>query len=267
MLAMCEEDLQSTALFHKWSVKSKKKNWVGPFIITFPAALESSIDLLTHFYAHPEKRFKEGGGIEDVPENILIKFKISKVSESEALQVSAPSKHQGGSSWFHLYVSSKALITPGPCKYGIGQAMRAAGFRDFKMDFVKAKFKTGTDTLHVKIKHVPEVFDFSVPIAYWIKTSEDGFEAHKADIGRLAPDLYKECNLKPCKHNLTLKCLCHLAPTPRKPQERKKATNGQSDQLDFLRAQRLLQQQEESEEEAAEDHTAAPNDTTMILSR
>ena len=64
MLAMCEETSQSETLLHKWSTKSNKKNWVGPFTVNFPISLESQIDLLTHFYAHPEKRFKEGGGID-----------------------------------------------------------------------------------------------------------------------------------------------------------------------------------------------------------
>ena len=144
--------------------------------------------------------------------------------------------------------------------------MRTAGFQNFKMAFVKAKYETGTDTLHVNIKHVPENFDFSVPLVYWIKISEEEFTAHKADFGRLAPDLFKECNLKPCKHPLTLKCLCHLATAPRKPQGRNPtAPNSQSDQMDFLRAQIFLQQQEESEEEAAEEPVGASAGTSMVL--
>ena len=101
-----------------------EKNRVGPFIAFFPLNLEEQIDNMHYFFATPEKKFKEGGGVEDCPANTIVKFKISMPTQAEILQVQAPAANKGGGSWFLLAVSAKALTTPGPCKHGLGMALR-----------------------------------------------------------------------------------------------------------------------------------------------
>ena len=84
----------------------------------------------------------------------------------------APNANKGGGSWFLLSVAAKALTTPGQCKHGLGMALSEAGFRNCKLQFKTSKFKSSTDTLHVQTIHAPNNFDYSMPLAYWIKNSE-----------------------------------------------------------------------------------------------
>ena len=258
MLAKCDEASLEGAMLKKWAIKLLKKNRVGPFIVFFPLNLEEQIDNMHHFFAHPEKKFKEGGGVEDCPDNILIKFKISKPTQAEVLQVQAPAASKGGGSWFLLAVAAKALTTPGPCKHGLGVALRQKGFSNCKLKFQTSKFNTSTDTLHVQTIRAPEDFDYSAPLEYWIKT-EGEWESHKANFTRLAPELMTELKLKPCKHPISFSCLCHIV-SARKKVHKGKPRASQESQLDFLKTQRAMQSQMEEEEEGEEN----PMSTAMV---
>lgn len=262
MLAKCDEASLDGAMLNKWAMKSLKKNRVGPFIAFFPLDLEEQIDNMHHFFATPEKKFKEGGGVEDCPANTVVKFKISMPTQAEILQVQAPAANKGVGSWFLLAVSAKALTTPGPCKHGLGMALREKGF-NCKLKFQTSKFNTSTDTLHVQTTSAPEDFDYSAPLAYWIKNSEGEFESHKANFTRLASELMTELKLKPCKHPKSFSCLCHMV-SARKQVHKGKPRASQESQMDFLKAQREMQSQMEGEE-GGEENLGSSSETPMAL--
>ena len=264
MLAKCDEASLDGAMLNKWAIKLLKKNRVGPFIVFSPLNLEEQIDNMHHFFAHPEKKFKEGGGVEDCPDNISIKLKISKPTQAEVLQVQAPAASKGGGSWFLLAVSAKALTTPAPCKHGLGVALRQKGFSSCKLKFQTSKFNTSTDTLHVQTISAPEVFDYSTPLEYWIKNPESEWESHKANFTRLAPELMTELKLKPCKHPKSFSCLCHIV-SARKKVHKGKPRASQESQMDFLNAQRAMQLQMEGEEEGEENPVSSAGTPMAIL--
>ena len=249
--------------FKSWGYKSIKKNATGPFVLLYPAKLEAQVSLLKHIFVAPSKKFlpDQKGVIHISPsENIMIKFKISKVTVQDETQINQASGKQHTGSWMHLTVTAKAMAAPGPCKMGLIHALEKANF-EVKLDFIKAaRFKSGSDVLHVKIKQIPEVFDYSKPLFYYIRSPEGEFVSHKAEISRIAPGLMKELTLKPCKHLLSARCLCHVS--ERGNTTRKGPPGGPralDTPADFLAAQRAMQrnameqQPNEPEQQPSED--------------
>ena len=249
--------------FKSWGCKSIKKNATGPFVLLYPVKLETQVSLLKHIFVAPTKKFlADQKGVIDVSpsENIMIKFKISKVTEQDGTHIKQQSGKQHTGSWMHLTVTAKAMAAPGPCKMGLIHALEKANF-EVKLDFIKAaRFKSGSDVLHVKIKQIPEVFDYSKPLYYYIRSPEGEFLSHKAEISRIAPGLMKELALKPCKHPLSARCLCHVS---EKGTNTRRGPPGAPPTLDtpadFLAAQRAMQrnameqQAKEPDQQVSED--------------
>ena len=226
-----------------------KHQWVGLFIITFPAKLEQQVDEIKTFLAQPIKRFKQGAGVEEVSAGTLIKFKISNVTESEANQVQAQASRQAVGSWFHLKVSAKALTRSGQCKCGLQKALKDAGFLYPKIDFQVSTFKSKFEIRHSPCEDQACPRGFRCQHATGIldpNRSQCNFDYHKAVISRIPPELSRKKKLKPgCFHPLAFSCLFHII-SDRKQIHKGRPAPGKP-QIDFLAAQLALQNQEPEE--------------------
>ena len=235
----------SEAALKNWLVSCDKSNMVGPFLVQCPESLEEAISTIQKFRAQPSAKFGIDGKVIQLDDSEpTIRFKVSKAGIAEMRQV-RPSARKPVGSWLTIRVSAEASADQGACKYGLGKALKDLGFIA-KIAFQRKAFKVAVNVLHCDVQSVPQngTFDYTARLEFYIKM--DGvFQKHSAEIERLAPELFVQCELKPCKHHQDWRCLCNIKST-RKPWSKGPPKDTSAAETDLLALARAQQQAEDS---------------------
>ena len=90
----------------------------------------------------------------------------------------------------------------------------------------------------------PGTFDYKAPLDFHIVVN-GVWKPHTAVFERLASELFKHCELKPCMHSIYCGCLCAVAPPPKQWKKGPPKDNSSAER-DFLAKARALQEAEDS---------------------